>query len=373
MGILGTYVSQALIFFQSMVSYIQTNSLTLTDFATGSVLNVLLNAIAVAADTVNAAIFNVQKQAYLSSATGPYLDLKAADYNVERDLAVAATSTFNFVKNIAANTIIPIPAGTLVAITASPTTTYETTSASSLQVGQTSVAVSVKCTTPGVIGNIPANTQLSIASTLPGIDSVAVPQDVTNGIDAESDDAFRARAKDAFKGLAIGTKPWYQQQALSVSGVASVSVVGNYAGQPNGIGVYITGPNNTLPSSGLVTQVQTLLDNSIPMIDAPTVLAPAALAVTGAMTVKVLPGNDPAAVESTVADAIAAFNNGLGLGAPSTGGFIYPSDWITTAKQQTGVADAYNVTINGGTTEVAVSSSQLPQSTASGIAVTTTT
>lgn len=359
-----------------MVSYIQANSTTITDFATGSVTNVILNSIAVAADMLNAAIFNVQKQAYLSTATGTFLDLKAADYNVIRKSAVAATGPFNFVKNTAANTNIDIPAGSLASIIPSPNSPviqYETLADATLAIGSTSVAVQVQCTTPGVIGNIPAGTQLVLASAVPGIDGVTITADLTNGIDSESDDDLRARAKDSFKGLPIGTRGWYQSQALSVAGVASVSVVGQYSGQPNGVGIYITGPNNTIPSSMLITEVQDLFNSYELMIDEPTVLAPAALAVSGTITIKVLPGNDETAVSNAVASAVAAFNSGLGLGAAATDGWIYISDWITTAKQQTGVADAYNVTINGGTAAVAVATSQLPTCSASEVVVTPTT
>ncbi len=370
---MGAYVSQALAFFQQMIAYIQANNTVMTDFATGSVLNTLLNAISVAVDAVNASIFNVQQQAYMSTATGPNLDLKGADYNVPRNEAVAATGSFNFVKNTAAVTNIDAPAGALVSTLptgSAPGIQFETLADATLTAGSTSVAVQVQCTTPGTIGNIAAGTQLVLASAVPGIDGVTITTPLTNGIDTETDTAYRIRVKGSFKGLPIGTKGWYQEQALSMPGVTSVSVVSQYSGLPNGVGIYITGPSNTIPASTLITSVQTLLNGLVPMIDEPTVLAPATLTITGTITVKVLSGNDPAAVTDAVASAIAAYNNNLGMGASVTDGWIYPSQWINVATVQTGVADANSVTINGGTAAVAVLSSQLPQSIASGIVVT---
>jgi len=373
---MGTYISQALVYFQMMVSFIRANSTTLTDFATGSVLNIILNAVAVAADTLNAAIFNVQKQAYLSTATGSFLDLKAADYNVTRKSAIASAGPFNFVKNTAATLDIPIPAGSLASTlptSNAPGIQYETLADAILTAGSTTVSIQVQCTTPGVVGNIPAGTQLALASAMPGIDSVTITAALSNGLDAESDDALRLRAQESFKGLPIGTKGWYQTQALSVAGVVSVSVVGQYSGQQNAVGVYITGPNNTIPDSALISEVQALLDNGIPMIDEPTVLAPVALAISGTITIKMLPGSNQTAVVAAVSAAIAAYNSSLGLGATSTDGWVYTSQWITTAMAQPGVADANSVTINGASNPVAVAISQLPTCAASDVVVTVTT
>ncbi|MHB1702420.1 MAG: baseplate J/gp47 family protein [Acidobacteriaceae bacterium] len=360
---MGTYMSQVASFFQTMMASVQANNSSLTDFNIGSVLYTILYAIAVAVDMLNAAIYNVQQQAYLSSAIGSNLDLKAADYGITRKPAVAAIGPMNMIKNIAANTNIDIPAGSLITTVPQPgqtTVQWETTADATFLSGSTSAVVQVQCTTPGSIGNIPAGTQLLIASAVPGIDGVTITTALTNGIDQESDASLRQRALNSFKGLAIGTYPWYQQQALSVSGVASASVVNSYSGQSNSVGVYITGPNNTLPTSTLISQVQTLLNNSAPMIDQPTVVSPAQLTVNVAVTVTYSAGNSQSAVQTAVQTAIDTYINGLGLAAQKTVGWVYPSQMVTTALAQTGVVDAGGVTLNGGTAAVVVSASQLP-------------
>jgi uncharacterized phage protein gp47/JayE len=352
-----------------MVSAIQTGLTAigkkLNDYSSSSVIGVILAAIASVIDELNTAISTAQTAAYLSTATGTDLDNKAADYGIYRKQATAAQWTFVATKQTAAVQQYTIPAGALVTIIPSAGQAPITFTVNSLvyfPVGGTSINIPVTCTTAGSIGNIAPGTALLWGSSVPGVDGVQFVDATggTDGIDTETDDQLRARALNAFKGLAIGTDAWYIQQALTIEGVTSASVVPGYI-SANGIAVYIAGVGNTLPTTAQISALQTLLNSTRPQIDKPTVLSPTVLTVNVALNITVIAGNDQTTAQTNVQNADAAAINALGLGAQKNNGYIYPSQMVTTALAQAGIADAGSVTLNSGTTSLAVSASQLPQ------------
>lgn len=353
----------------TMVSAIQTGLAAigkkLNDYSSSSVIGVILAAIASAIDELNTAISTAQTAAYLSTATGTDLDNKAADYGIYRKQATAAQRTFVATKQTPAVQQYTIPAGALITTIPSAGQSPVTFTVNSLvyfPVGGTSVNIPVTCTSTGTVGNIATGTQLLWGSAVPGVDGVQFTDASTGteGINQETDDELRARALAAFKGLAIGTDAWYIQQALSIEGVTSASVVPGYI-SPNGVAIYIAGEGNTLPTTAQITALQTLLNNTRPQLDKPYVLSPTILTINAALNITVIAGNDQTTAQTNVENADAAAINALGLGAQKNNGYIYPSQMVTAALAQTGIADAGSVTLNSGTSPIAVSASQLPQ------------
>lgn len=353
----------------TMISAIQTGLAAigkkLNDYSSSSVIGVILAAIASVIDELNTAISTAQTAAYLSTATGTDLDNKAADYGIYRKQATYAKWTFVATKQTPAVQQYTIPAGALITTVPSSGQNPVTFTVDSLvyfPIGGTSINIPVTCTTAGSIGNIATGTALLWGSAVPGVDGVQFVDASTGtaGIDQETDDELRARAKDAFKGLAIGTDAWYRQQALTIQGIASASVVPGYI-SPNGIAIYIAGEGNVLPTTAQISALQTLLNSTRPQIDKPTVLAPSILTVNVALNITVIAGNDQTTAQTNVQNADAAAINALGLGAQKNNGYLYPSQMVTTALAQAGIADAGSVTLNGSTTSLVVSLSQLPQ------------
>jgi uncharacterized phage protein gp47/JayE len=351
-----------------MINTIQTGLQSIgkkiTDFTSSSIIGNILAAIASVADELNTAISTARQQASLKTATGEDLDNKAADFGITRKQATYAKWTFVATKQTNATQQYTIPAGSLITTQPAPgqdpiTFTVDTTTPFTIGVNQ--VNIPVTCQQAGSIGNITPGVQLLWGSAVPGIDGVQFvdASTGTKGIDTETDDQLRARALASFAGLSIGTASWYQSQALTVPGVASASVVNGYT-SVNGVGVYITGPNNTLPTQSILAQVQSVLDNSRPQIDKPFALSPNPLTINVGISITLLSGYDPTAESNNVKTAISNYINGLGLGAQSTNGKIYPSQMITAALSQLGVADAGSVTLNGGTSPISVDLSQLP-------------
>ena len=367
-----SYQSQFSTFQQTEQAYVQQNAppgQPVPTFDKGSMGDILTGAHAAVADMLGADIYQAQQAAYLTTATGADLDNKAADYGVARLQAVAATSNaFAFTKNVAATTNITIPGGASILTPPSFGATqveYQTTQDLTLAVGQTSVAATAVCLTSGSVGNLAANTQMVLGSSVPGIDGVTLTANITSGVDEETDDALRARALEAIQSLAIGTRSWYVAQAKSVSGVSSASVQGGYGGL-NGVAVYVVGPANVPCPSTVMTQVQAMLSASAPLTDNPQVLAPTVLAVTPSLSITLLAGVDEATAVANVQAAVQAYVNGIGLGAPNTAGYIYPSAIVTTALAQAGVADAGSVTLNGSSSALVIPANTVPQTAAAG-------
>lgn len=343
-------------------------------FEEGSVGDLLTSAHAQVADMLGQQIYTAQQAAYVTTATGAYLDAKAADYGIQRKPAVAASSTsFSFNKNQAATQNIVIPAGSSILTPPGvivPQVEFTTTAAVTLATGQASVPAGAVCLTAGSIGNLTAGTQLVLGSAIPGIDGVTLTANITNGIDQESDSALRTRVLNALQGESVGTAAWYIAQATSIDGVSSAAVVGGYNGQLNGVGVYCVGPGNAKVSSSTLTQVQTLLNGVKPMTDSPTALQPTFLGPTISLTATLATGVDSAAATSAIQTAVAAYVNAMGIGAPATSGNLYPSDIVTTAKAVAGVVDIGNVQINGSGSALAISASEVPQIAYPAVAIT---
>ncbi len=80
--------------------------------------------------------------------------------------------------------------------------------------GETRVYGKVECQDVGIIGNVLAGTIINVFTELNFKISVINENDVKTGIDSESDDDFRARARDqAINGVSTGTDLWVEKVA----------------------------------------------------------------------------------------------------------------------------------------------------------------
>jgi uncharacterized phage protein gp47/JayE len=361
------YVSQQSTILASMITFLQTptnwppdNVPKITDFTPGSIVYTLLASVSTAVDMVSYAVWVAQQAAYLSTAVGTDLDYKAGDYGIPRKPALAATGTFTFGKNASAYTATDIPAGTLISTvpgSGGDVITFSTTQDCSLPAGQTSVGDIAACQIAGSSGNVAADTQLLISSAVPGIDTVVLTVSIVNGIDAESDDALRARALASFMALATGTIGWYQQTVLDVVGVSSAIPVPQNRGAGT-VDVFFVGPGNTIPSSQLQSAVQAAINAGRPCTDDALEQVPTILTINATLTIHVLARYDPVATKAAVQAAVASYINNLGVGAQPMG-YVYGFQLCQAAASVPGV-----VNVNATTpifTDTAVTSSQLPQ------------
>jgi uncharacterized phage protein gp47/JayE len=152
----------------------------------------------------------------IDTATGRDLDERAKDIQpavIERRQAAKATGSVVFSRTGTSGTVA-IPTGTKVktagGIIFTTTTTGTISPASPEQIpghgiGRDSNLVSVVADQPGTDGNVAAGTMVKLVQKPPGVDEVTNPSAFSQGLDKESDDAFRNRLKRYISSLPRST------------------------------------------------------------------------------------------------------------------------------------------------------------------------
>lgn len=368
------YVSQQNSLVQTMVTYLQNPSNWLggvpliTDFSEGSVSYTLLQAIAAGADQIAYLYFQADNQASILTATDTALDGIVANWGVTRKPALAANGTFTFYCNVPTNISIGISQGTV--ITTLPDDSgnviqFTTDQTVSIPVGGQSVNVSATCANPGPgsAGNLAANTQLLIGSSVPGIDGVTLGTSISNGIDAEIDDVLRQRCLEVIQNpQGGGTASDYKEWALAVSGVLNATVIPLNRG--NGTVDIVITTAGGLPTQTLISQVQTAVNAKKPINVDVLVTGPVAVVIAITANVSVLSGYTAAGVAGAVQQAITNYINSVGVG-----GTVYNSRIVSAILSVAGIADcSVTMSVNGTTSPNVVLTSQ-QQATAGAITV----
>jgi uncharacterized phage protein gp47/JayE len=231
---------QAVSGLKSLVSNFNTGGLTQTylesiAIALGSDASTLPNSnVAGAYELLN----TIMKAAYIATASGIYLDLKAADVGVFRKPATNATTSVLFEDSV------PAPAGgTFIAagavVSSEPADPTQNpvlfTSLVNVTIAAgaiTSAAVACLAVAAGSAGNVPANTVTTVQS---GTSSLICynPAPGVGGTDKEGDDApnggLRARALAAIINASQCTVSALAEAALSYPGITSSAVANNTA------------------------------------------------------------------------------------------------------------------------------------------------
>ena len=189
--------------------------------------------------------------------------------------------------------------------------------------GATSVIVPVQAKVAGANSNVPLGAISRLVDEPAGIEEVTNEESTAGGADEETDDEYRARMQDSFifgTTQSKTTVTGYQQTALSVSGVATASVVNPNSGpNRNLFYIYITSTetNTGLPSPTLIATVQATVnsdDNRSPN-DFITVLSPTPISVNA--TIQILTYDtdyDPVEVKAAVTSNIQDYINQLSSG-----------------------------------------------------------
>ena len=313
-----------------MIQSLQNNGSLITDFTTGSGTRNLFESFATVLSNQSATADQLQLDSYLDTATGTALDALGTDnWQVPRLPAVQATGQVTITRQSTSGAMT-LPAG-FTQLVASPTVpggtgiAVTTTADADFASGTASVAVTAQAVLGGVAGNLSSGTFLTPAATVNGVSSqngFEVTTSFTNGVDAESDNAYRFRIPLVVQGRVKGQVTSYLAAALSVPGVLAAAVLpaGSLRGDgstiPAGsVEVYYRG------SLGLLAAVQSGIAGASTVNQNPTAYASVNLAsprgpqrVVASFTVYCLSGVDPVATGLAVAAALQGYINGLGIG-----------------------------------------------------------
>lgn len=167
----------------------------------------------------------------LDSKFGSNLDKFLALFGFARQRAVAATGFVTFSRTTASNSDIVIPQGTEIATAFSNETDYSavfiTTTQVTLSAGELSVAAPVRAASPGIAGNVAANTITAFVGNFTlGVTDVTNELPTSGGLSAESDDEFKLRFRNTVFRNVSGTEDQFLALAVSTAFTTKANVVG---------------------------------------------------------------------------------------------------------------------------------------------------
>jgi phage-related baseplate assembly protein len=190
----------------------------------------------------------------------------------------------------------------------------------------------------------------ALGSTAPGIDTVTNTVAFSNGIDAETDAALKARFANFINTRDKGTEAAVEyavqslQQGLTYSVAENVDTQGNY--RPGNFVVTIDNGTGA-PPSGLLSQVYAAIDAVRPIGSTFAVQAPTVVTANIGLTITAAAGYTKANLIGPVASAIEAYVDELGM-ANALAYFSLAQVPFSVA----GVAKIEGLTVNSGTADI---------------------
>ena len=365
-----------------------------TNFNAGGLTQTMIEAIAIAlgSDASTLPGSNVQgayeilatasSTAFVATASGIFLDLKAADVGVTRKPATVSIAPLLFSSPIVAGVGgISIPAGTIVqAQSADPSaypTLFQTIATSSIAQGQTtSPIILANAVNAGSAGNVPAGAINQVISGVTGL-TVTNPSQSSGGTDQEGDDApnggLRFRTLQAIPNASQCTTTALEADAESYAGITSAKCIDLVL--PDGVTpadghavVFCDDGSGDLgdpgnPNHASLVQFNLDLNTGKYKAAGATVVAVGStlLATTVALSIDVaasflLTGATTAQVAAAVQAAVFAYVQGSALGAP-----VVIASIIEAAKAVAGVSNVLvsTVLVNGSASDLQGTPSQV--------------
>lgn len=255
----------------------------------------------------------VLRQMFPSTAVGEYLDMHAAERGITRRPAAKAHGSVYFYPSEETHGSILIPAGTVVC---AYTNMHRFVTDSDVVLGaeDTRALAYVTAAQAGADYNVNGGTVTIIVTPITGIGRVTNGAPYSGGADTESDDDLRARVQDSYRYISNGANAaYYKRLAMSVSGVASASVVGRARGEGT-VDVYVIGDGGMSLSNTQMAQVQALLTQARELNVDVRAAEPEPIGISLYIRLKVEPGYDFDTVADEVRQAVTRFIDDLGIG-----------------------------------------------------------
>lgn len=323
----------------------------------------------------------------LATSTGIDADSFVGDYGLLRQPAVPATGTVTFSRTFGISALV-VPYFGLSGIVNTSGAQVVTTDGSQhfgvitdftnpawnivmggyfLPTGTNTLDVPVQALTAGTSGNVQPNTISLIASSIPGLSTVTNSTVFSNGVDAETDDALKARFQNFIATRARATKAAIANAIQSVQQNLSFAIIENTlpsgAAQPGFFTVTVDNGTGK-PGQDLLNAVYASIDAARPLCSSFTVQAPAIIIASVNMTVSAASGFVKATLQAAVAASIEAYINGLGIGQAMS-----YTRLSALAFGVQGVANVTNVTLNNSTVDIGGGPTQVVKATGASIVV----
>ena len=304
----------------------------------------------------------VQRSAFIQTAVGESLDLLAVIGGLTRYPASAAVRLGIF------NTAVPIGAR-FSTINGTNSINFAVTAAATVEEPEEGFTYyQLTAETPGTIGNEYTGPILPI-TTIPGLTSAQITDILVPGDDTETDDAFRERLIEALNNRPFGGNiADYRQNVLAIDGVGGVQVYPTWNGGGT-VKLSVLGADFLPASPTLVENVQNAIDpppnqglglGLAPIGAKVTVAAPTELTVNVSATLMLAAGYAIGQVQEPVEQAIEAYllsvrqewDTNTSSTAVSYAADVYVARITAAIVGVTGVVNATNVQLNGGTADL---------------------
>lgn len=343
-------------------------SKVLVDLSVGSILRAVVEAYSAVALWLQGLILQLLATTRAATSSDTDLDSWVADYGVTRLPASAASGMVTFSRfTPTQQAVVPVGA---IAQTADGTQQYAVTVDTAnpaysaalggyvLAAGSASVIAPVQAISAGIAGNASEDGINTLGQAIPGVDSVTNAAAFTNGADAESDSALRARFVAYVASLSKATKAAVGYAATSLKQGITYTLVENQQTDgttQNGHFFLVVDDGTGYPSSTLLATVYNAIDAVRPVTTTFNVIAPLVVLANVSMTLSIVAGYDHIATASLVASALTNYINSLPLGTSLA--------WSRLAQvaydASPGVTNVSAVLLNGGTADIATTPKQV--------------
>ena len=353
---------------QAQAAAVQAGSTrVLADFSVGSLLRAVIEASAAVVMWMQGLILHLLTTTRAATATGTDLDTWMADYGLIRLPAVAATGAVTFAR-FTPTMQATIPVGSLVQ-TADGSQIYAVIAdvgqaaynailgAYVIPAGTASITASIVSTSTGSGSNAIAGAINTLGQAISGVDTVTNGAAFANGIDAETDGAFRARFVSFIASLSRATKAAVGNAIASTQPGLTYTIVekSNYAGAAqNGYFYVVIDDGSGYPPTSLLTAITTAIEAVRPLGTSFGVFAPSVVTANVAASITTATGYDHAAVSAGVTAAIAAYIAALPMG-PS---LVWARLFQVAFDASPGVVGVPTLSINGASADLAATAQQ---------------
>lgn len=286
---------------------------------------------------------------YPDETSGAYIDKKCAYYGIERKQGLKASVTLAVTgKNDAT-----VPKGT---VFLSPENLRFLTDTEAV-IRDGTALIPATAAEPGAKYNVAAGQITKNLSALAGISAVTNPEPASGGTDAETDASLIKRLYARLQNAATsGNANHYKQWALEVNGVGAAKIK-PLADGPGTVTVLIASADMGPVDSVTVAACAKHIEELRPIGAAVTVKTVSGLAIHVAATLSIDAGTTIAQVQSDFEAALTAYLRTLSFEQYTV---PYTKIGYLLAGID-GVLDYANLTINGGTSYIAIEEEQVPQ------------
>jgi len=252
------------------------------NYRTGGVFRLFIEVVASFLEKIYLELEQLLPNRFLQTARGKYLDLKAEELGLVRNVATKTRGYIIFSREDASRNLT-IPAGKIIATKSNSqgkVYRYKVLEDTIILENETIKSVLVEAEEVGKVYNVIAEQITEIITPISGLDNITNSSNWISyvGKDEESDESLRSRCLALWKGLSGANKDAYISWAKEITGVESVKVLSTARGLGT-VDIIFTGANNIQPNTELIEQVQNIINMRKPIATDSLVKAPSEVSI----------------------------------------------------------------------------------------------